>query len=145
MGCCAEAHLVLRLFTRRSRHVAHLRHFLPWSRMVEARLHGRLLIHRVDLVLADPGHVRALVPCGLLVGHWSPARVLPELQLQGHLRGENDEPNILSDVISFTVPHSYTLCCNLTSHERRRRAYYEAKPSNTEAMFPPRTPSPHTP
>ena len=69
LGCCAAAHLVLRLLSRISRHVSHRRHCLAWGRMVEARLHGRLLIHRVDFVLADPGHVRALVPRGLVVRH----------------------------------------------------------------------------
>ena len=40
-----------------------------WRRMVEARLHGRLLVHRVELLLAELGHVRALVPGGLLLRH----------------------------------------------------------------------------
>ena len=40
-----------------------------WRRMVEARLHGRLLVHRVELLLAELGHVRALVPGALLLRH----------------------------------------------------------------------------
>ena len=42
--------------------VAHRGHDLAWGRVVVARLHGRHLIHGVDLVLTDPGHVRPLVP-----------------------------------------------------------------------------------